>query len=411
MGLLFVGWHAAATGARTGARILASRRVPTSKRGWTRAPPAVPSYGRMRDGRRPGRGRAPDPAASRRRSPPPRPGLLGRLLRQGPLPARQDVWRRARRPRRCACSSARASPRRRSRLPATSRCARRVLVSPSGRRVHLPLPDRRRPRRRRRPGAVSTPRSSPLRARRGVDVREGDGVDELVVACRRGRRCARATATTLERAPPRRGRRPLVDGATRCSSPTRRVISARGTRSRQYFDRRRRRAAVGRCSNDDLLPGYAWVFPLPGGGANVGYGVSARTDARAATSRRCGPSCSRDRCCARSSARTRSRAEPVRAWPIPTAYDPHRLTDGPRALRRRRRRRRRPDDRRRHRAGARDRHAAADAIAAVAAPKPSRSGTARTSIATLGRDLRFAARLAEAPALPRGARAAIRRPS
>ena len=29
----------------------------------------------------------------------------------------------------------------------------------------------------------------------------------------------------------------------------------------------------------DLLPGYAWVFPLPGGGANVGYGV-LRADGR-----------------------------------------------------------------------------------------------------------------------------------
>src|SRR4029079_4603971 len=29
----------------------------------------------------------------------------------------------------------------------------------------------------------------------------------------------------------------------------------------------------------DLLPGYAWVFPLPGGRANVGYGV-LRSDGR-----------------------------------------------------------------------------------------------------------------------------------
>src|SRR3546814_6100666 len=29
------------------------------------------------------------------------------------------------------------------------------------------------------------------------------------------------------------------------------------------------------CSSDlpDLLPGYAWSFPLPGGGANVGFGI------------------------------------------------------------------------------------------------------------------------------------------
>ena len=79
----------------------------------------------------------------------------------------------------------------------------------------------------------------------------------------------------------------------------------------------------------DLLPGYAWVFPLPDGGANVGYGV-LRADGRSgkrpqgavARAARARP------CSATSSARTRAATEPVRAWPIPTRYDPARLANG-----------------------------------------------------------------------------------
>ena len=79
---------------------------------------------------------------------------------------------------------------------------------------------------------------------------------------------------------------------------------------------------------EDLLPGYAWVFPMPGGGANVGYGVlrAGRTgrelknlwnDVRERRVLRdvLGPA-----------ATPRGN---VRAWPIPTAYSPARLTDGP----------------------------------------------------------------------------------
>jgi menaquinone-9 beta-reductase len=79
----------------------------------------------------------------------------------------------------------------------------------------------------------------------------------------------------------------------------------------------------------DLLPGYAWVFPLPGGRANVGFGVLRRagydgkalkqlwTDllARPALRAVLGP---------------RARPEGrYRAWPIPTAYAAGRLVDGP----------------------------------------------------------------------------------
>ena len=78
----------------------------------------------------------------------------------------------------------------------------------------------------------------------------------------------------------------------------------------------------------DLLPGYAWVFPLPDGRANVGFGVlrSAGYDGKALK-----------RLWTDLLARPVLRAvlgphaEPearYRAWPIPTAYSPERLVDG-----------------------------------------------------------------------------------
>ena len=78
----------------------------------------------------------------------------------------------------------------------------------------------------------------------------------------------------------------------------------------------------------DLLPGYAWVFPLPGGRANVGFGVlrgpgvdghtiRALWDTfldRPAITAVLGPGAAPD--------------GPHRAWPIPTAYDPAKLSTG-----------------------------------------------------------------------------------
>jgi geranylgeranyl reductase family protein len=78
----------------------------------------------------------------------------------------------------------------------------------------------------------------------------------------------------------------------------------------------------------DLLPGYAWVFPLPGGRANVGFGVlrGAGYDGKA-LKRLWGELLTRPSL----RAVLGSRAEPEgrsRAWPIPTAYRPDRLVDG-----------------------------------------------------------------------------------
>src|SRR5262249_39662510 len=78
----------------------------------------------------------------------------------------------------------------------------------------------------------------------------------------------------------------------------------------------------------DLLPGYAWVFPLPGGSANVGYGV-LRADGRSGRELKAlwpellARPVMRDILGPNAVAR-----EPVRAWPIPTRYSPARLQTG-----------------------------------------------------------------------------------
>ena len=78
----------------------------------------------------------------------------------------------------------------------------------------------------------------------------------------------------------------------------------------------------------DLLPGYAWVFPLPGGRANVGFGVLRRpgTSGKELNARW-------RELLARPSVRTilGPAAEPEathRAWPIPASFEYDGLADG-----------------------------------------------------------------------------------
>jgi flavin-dependent dehydrogenase len=78
----------------------------------------------------------------------------------------------------------------------------------------------------------------------------------------------------------------------------------------------------------DLLPGYAWVFPLPGGRANVGFGVLRRPGMTGKELN------ARWReLLTRPSVRSvlGSAAEPEathRAWPIPASFDYDALADG-----------------------------------------------------------------------------------
>jgi geranylgeranyl reductase family protein len=284
-----------------------------------------------------------------------------------------------------------------------------VLVSPSGRRVHLPLPGDGKhavvaARRDLDAALVAHARAT------GVEVRERTGLVAL-------EHDADGRGVVAELAGGRRVRARSVVAADGHYSPTRRLVQPSGAARlgewsafRQYF-----------CDVDDprmwvlfepdLLPGYAWVFPLPGGRANVGFGMLR---APGVDGRRVGavwhsllrrPSLRRVL-----GARARPEA-PHRAWPIPTAYDPARLACGrvlfagdaasavdpltgegvAQALE----------------TGA----LAADAIAGAERGRDVAAVARRYRAAVdrrLGRDLRFAARLQHVLARPWGARGAIR---
>jgi flavin-dependent dehydrogenase len=202
-------------------------------------------------------------------------------------------------------------------------------------------------------------------------------------------------------------------------SPTRRMVELGAPRdlgawhaARQYFsgvaDRR-----LWVLFERDLLPGYAWVFPLPGGRANVGYGV-LRSSSTPAHARR-----GRDlkalwcdlleRPSIRRILGATARPEgTVRAWPIPTDFTPAGLHHG-RVL------------------FAGDAARVVDpmtgegiaqaletgmlATAAVAGGGTAEIVTARYEHAVrraIGRDLRFAAMLQRVLASPRGAQLALR---
>jgi geranylgeranyl reductase family protein len=199
-----------------------------------------------------------------------------------------------------------------------------MLVSPSGRRARLPLPTDGThaavvPRRSLDAALVGVARG------RGADIREGWAIEGV-------RNDADVVHLTFAGGATLDAR--FVVAADGHWSSVRRALEPDTPRDlgewhavRQYFDRvddERLWVIFER----DLLPGYAWVFPLPGGRANVGYGV-LRSDGRSGRALKdlwpellarpvmrgvLGPN-----------ARP---AEAMRAWPIPTRYDPTRLTHG-----------------------------------------------------------------------------------
>src|SRR4029078_1322189 len=72
----------------------------------------------------------------------------------------------------------------------------------------------------------------------------------------------------------------------------------------------------------------AWVFPLPGGRANVGYGV-LRSDGRSGRELKdLWPSLVALRVVPDILGPDARPSEPVHAWPIPTRYEPSRLVNG-----------------------------------------------------------------------------------
>jgi menaquinone-9 beta-reductase len=198
-----------------------------------------------------------------------------------------------------------------------------VLLSPSGRRVSLPM---------RTDGEYAgvVPRLLldaalvDLARARGVDVQEGRTVESLTPVSHG----VRVTTTTGTEYTAR-----FVVAADGHFSSVRRawqpsVGPALGEwhAARQYFSGvgdRRLWVAFER----DLLPGYFWVFPLPGGRANVGFGVLREGrkghELKALWTDLLQRPMLRDILGPDAVAEDR-----VRAWPIPTRYDPAALADG-----------------------------------------------------------------------------------
>jgi geranylgeranyl reductase family protein len=197
-----------------------------------------------------------------------------------------------------------------------------VLISPSGRHVLLPMPTDGE-----HAGVVTRLRLDAalvdLARARGVDVREGDAVAHLAPESRSVRVTTEHGAEHVAR---------FVVAADGHFSPVRRAWQRTGPAlgewhaARQYFsgvDERRLWVAFER----DLLPGYAWVFPLPDRRANVGFGVLrgghkghelkalwADLLRRPVLREILGPDAVPE--------------DRVRAWPIPTRYEPASLADG-----------------------------------------------------------------------------------
>ncbi|MGQ0823594.1 MAG: geranylgeranyl reductase family protein [Actinomycetota bacterium] len=199
-----------------------------------------------------------------------------------------------------------------------------VLVSPSGRTVHLPLASDGD-----HAGVVARVGLDDalvrVARRRGVEVRGGAAVVDLAAAADRVKACFDDGETVEAR---------HVVAADGHWSTVRRRLHPDAPRDlgtwhavRQYFDGvddPRLWALFER----DLLPGYAWVFPMPDGGANVGFGC-LREGKRGRDLRALWDDViRRPRLRAILGPRASAR-EPVQAWPIPTRYEPARLTDGP----------------------------------------------------------------------------------
>ena len=121
-------------------------------------------------------------------------------------------------------------------------------------------------------------------------------------------------------------------------SPVRRMLTGSGaTRAsepwqafRQYFsgvdDRR-----LWVLFEEDLLPGYAWVFPVGDGRANLGFGVLRDANGGAPSGKALAAQWRSlaDRPSVRRALGPNARPEgTVRAWPIPADYDRARLTHG-----------------------------------------------------------------------------------
>jgi geranylgeranyl reductase family protein len=216
-------------------------------------------------------------------------------------------------------------------LPSYAPVTETVLVSPIGREVVIPLPEG---------GAYAgvVPRMELDAAlvnharRRGVEIREHAGVVDAIDDGA-GVSATLADGTTV--------RARWIVAADGHYSPVRRLLTgadpdlgpALGTWSafRQYFsgvDERR----LWVMFEEDLLPGYAWMFPVGDGRANLGFGVLRDGARGAAPSGKALAAQWRslvDRPSVRRALGDHARPEGThRAWPIPASYDRARLAHG-----------------------------------------------------------------------------------
>ncbi len=193
-----------------------------------------------------------------------------------------------------------------------------VVVSPSGRRVGLPMPNRGHfsavvPRLELDAALVATARSQGASVLEGAALRGVESHDDGLVATLDDGRRVEASY--------------LVAADGHYSSTRRLVEPARPADLGTWHAFRQYVTGVGErrqwvVFDADLLPGYAWVFPLPGGRANVGFGV-----ARGATETGAGRALHHlaagmlERPSLRAILGPDARAEgPVRAWPIPARF-------------------------------------------------------------------------------------------
>ena len=209
-------------------------------------------------------------------------------------------------------------------LDDAQRVSETVLVSPNGRRVTLPMPDRGIhsavvPRRQLDAALLARARAA------GVDVREASPIVELDET-------VDGVLATIADDQVEAAHVVAADGhwsaVRRLREPAASADLGTWHAFRQYFsgvDDPRQWVLF----EEDLLPGYAWVFPLPGGRANVGFGVlRGAGDHREASQ---GALAGSPRATSlRSVLGPRAVPEAThKAWPIPASFDPDRLTGGP----------------------------------------------------------------------------------
>ncbi len=198
-----------------------------------------------------------------------------------------------------------------------------ILVSPSGRRVTLSFPDHGL-----YAGVIAREELDAVLVEfarsRGVAVHEGTPVVNVT---------NEASSVAVSCADGSHFEASYVVAADGNYSTVRRILEPTGERRlgtshafRQYF-RGVEDPRLWVVFEPDLLPGYAWVFPLPGGRANVGFGVR-RTSA---TSGKQLNALWRDLMRRPSIREILGAGEPEgapRAWPIPGDLDAAALSDG-----------------------------------------------------------------------------------